>query len=113
RGVRRPSAAFKGSAHAEYVRFTESPYSFSRMLETMNLTMGRNLFGVPPSGGPNRLKPGHQTVGSWKAPFRLFFACIETMNRYDKLLLHMQQKFALGKVGSLRGRVACRAVSIG
>ena len=24
------------------------------------------------------------------------------MNRYDKLLLHMQQKFALGKVGSWR-----------
>jgi hypothetical protein len=23
-------------------------------------------FGVPPSGGPDRLKPGHQTAGSWK-----------------------------------------------
>src|SRR6266446_6930102 len=41
---------------------------------------GRNLFGVPPSGGPNRLKPGLRTVGSWKAPTR-FFARIGTMNR--------------------------------
>ena len=30
RGVRRPSAAFKGSAHAEYVRFKESPLSLFR-----------------------------------------------------------------------------------
>jgi len=33
----------------------------------MNLTLRQNLFGVPPSGGPDRLKPGHQTVGSWRA----------------------------------------------
>src|SRR2546426_11639115 len=25
---------------------------------TLNFTLGRNLFGVPPSGGPDRLKPG-------------------------------------------------------
>src|SRR5580765_6212038 len=31
---------------------------------TLNLTRGRNSFGVPPSSGPNRLKPGHRTVGS-------------------------------------------------
>src|SRR5712671_2857861 len=34
----------------------------------MNLAVGHNLFGVPPSGGPDRLKPGHQTFGSWKKP---------------------------------------------
>jgi len=59
----------------------------------------QNLFGVPPSGGPDRLKPGHQTVGSWKALMR-FCALIGTVNRYNKLLLHMQQKFALAKGGS-------------
>src|SRR5207249_7755468 len=25
-------------------------------------------YGVPPSGGPDRLKPGLQTGGSWRAP---------------------------------------------
>ena len=45
----------------------ESPLSFfSACIGTMNLTLRQNLFGVPPSGGPDRLKPGHQTVGSWK-----------------------------------------------
>ena len=29
---------------------------------TMNLVVGRNVFGVPPSGSPDRLKP----VGSWR-----------------------------------------------
>src|SRR6266545_3166046 len=28
---------------------------------TMNRSVGRHLFGVPPSGGPYRLKPGLQT----------------------------------------------------
>src|SRR6266566_4829563 len=33
---------------------------------TMNRSGGRHSFGVPPSGGPDRLQPGLRTVGSWK-----------------------------------------------
>ena len=61
--------------------FVKSANGFLLCIGTLNLTVGRNLFGVPPSGGPNRLKPGHQTAGSWRAPFRVFSACIETLNR--------------------------------
>src|SRR6266498_3805028 len=34
----------------------------------MNSSVGRHLFGVPPSGGPDRLKPGLRTGGSRKEP---------------------------------------------
>ena len=44
----------------------ESPLDFVPCIGTLNLTVRQNLFGVPPSGGPDRLKPGHQTVGSWE-----------------------------------------------
>src|SRR5438128_1178832 len=47
-----------------------APTTSMPCIGTMNLIVGRNLFGVPPSGGPDRLKPGHQTVGSWKARWR-------------------------------------------
>jgi len=64
------------------LRFMESLLSFFECIGTLNLAVGRNLFGVPPSGGPDRLKPGHQTVGSWKAP-TTFVPCIGTLNRYE------------------------------
>src|SRR6185503_5769714 len=48
-------------------RALESPLSvFSSCIGTINLTGECNPFGVPPSGGSDRLKPGHQTVGTWK-----------------------------------------------
>ena len=59
----------------------KAPTTFVPCIGTMNLTLRQNLFGVPPSGGPDRLKPGHQTAGSWRARFRIFSACIGTMNR--------------------------------
>src|SRR5437667_9990515 len=37
-------------------------------------------YGVPPSGGPDRLKPELQTGGSWRAP-SASRACIGTMNQ--------------------------------
>src|SRR5882724_1898009 len=55
------------------------PFVFSACIGTMNRFGGRNLFGVPPSVGRDRLKPGLRTVGSWKALVR-FFECIGTMN---------------------------------
>ena len=60
-------------------RSRRSLFRFFECIGTMNPTVGRNLFGVPPSGGPDRLKPGHQTVGSRKAPTTLM-PCIGTMN---------------------------------
>jgi len=45
----------------------KAPIRFCARVGTMNPCVGRHLFGVPPSGGPNRLKPGLRTVGSWKA----------------------------------------------
>ena len=53
--------------------FMESPLSFFRMHWDHEPVRGeRHLFGVPPSGGSDRLKPGLRTVGSWRAPFRFF-----------------------------------------
>src|SRR5438045_856477 len=57
-----------------------APTALMPCIGTMNLTVGRNLFGVPPSGGPDRLKPGHQTVGSWRA-LTPFLARMGTMNQ--------------------------------
>ena len=54
--------------------------AFLPCIGTLNLTVWRDLFGVPPSGGPDRLKPGHQTVGSWKALSALR-PCIRTLNQ--------------------------------
>src|SRR6266446_501838 len=45
----------------------------------MNPAVERHLFGVPPSCGPDRLKPGHRTLGSWRAS-TLSLARIGTMN---------------------------------
>ena len=39
-------------------------------MRTMNLFGSCHRYGVPPSGGPDRLKPGLQTGGSWKASGR-------------------------------------------
>ena len=47
----------------------------------MKPSVGRRLFGVPPSGGPDRLKPGLRTDGTWKAPSALR-PCIGTMNHW-------------------------------
>ena len=44
----------------------KSPTTLLARIGTLNSTVRRNLFGVPPSGGPDRLKPGHQTLGSWR-----------------------------------------------
>ena len=55
-----------GSLRYEYGSWRASS-TFVPCIGTVNLTVRQNLFGVPPSGGPNRPKPGHQTVGSWKA----------------------------------------------
>src|SRR5881628_2636469 len=41
-------------------RFMESPHDFVAVDWDLE-----PLFGVPPSGGSDRLKPGDQTVGSW------------------------------------------------
>jgi len=57
----------------------KAPTTFVPRIGTLHLTVRQNLFGVPPSGGPDRLKPGHQTVGSWKAPTTPM-PCIGTMN---------------------------------
>ena len=58
----------------------KAPFRFFECMGIMNLSVGRHLFGVPPSGGPNRLKPGLRTGGSWKAAFRCR-ASIGTMNK--------------------------------
>jgi len=47
----------------------------------MNLIGASHRYGVPPSGGPGRLKLGLQTHGSWRALFR-FFAWIGTTNLF-------------------------------
>src|SRR5437899_4135236 len=60
----------------------KAPFRFCACIGLMNRSEGRLLFGVPPSGDPDRLKPGLQTFGSWKAPFH-FFACIGIMNRFE------------------------------
>src|SRR5439155_24638290 len=36
----------------------------------MNLVWSCHRYGVPPSGGPDRLKPGLQTGGSWRVSAR-------------------------------------------
>ena len=70
----------------------------------MNRAAGCHSFGVPPSGGPDRLKPGLRTAGSWRGrtqrwknrapwwqsdnrdqiplgkPFALLFSCARQMN---------------------------------
>ena len=53
--------------------------------ERIPRALGRHLFGVPPSGGPDRLKPGLQTVGSWRALIRLC-ARIATMNQGGEIV---------------------------
>src|SRR5438128_11711819 len=40
-------------------------FRFFECIGTMNWSVGRHLFGVPPSGGSDRLKPGLRTGGSW------------------------------------------------
>jgi len=47
-------------------RFMETSLSLRACVGTMNLCGPCQRYGVPPSGGPDRLKPGHQTVGSWR-----------------------------------------------
>src|SRR5213596_2538400 len=62
------SAAFPRQAAIRWPgRFMESLLSFVRMHWDHEPARGRHLFGVPPSGGPDRLKPGLRTVGSCKA----------------------------------------------
>ena len=43
-------------------RFMETSLSLRACVGTMNLCGPCQRYGVPPSGGPDRLKPGHQTV---------------------------------------------------
>src|SRR5205823_2761750 len=50
----------------------KAPFRFFARIGTMNPSGSSGRFGVPPSGGPDRLKPGLQTFGSWRAPFRFF-----------------------------------------
>jgi len=57
----------KGEGRDEGCGSWKAPSTFVPCIGTLNLTVRQNLFGVPPSGGPDRLKPGHQTVGSWRA----------------------------------------------
>jgi len=65
------------------------------------------LFGVPPSGGPDRLKPGHQTVGSWKAFFRFF------RMHWDHEPTPAPPRKGAGRRGPLLGGVRGRFVAVG
>src|SRR6266545_6496331 len=56
-----------------------APTPYGARVGTMNRSEMCHRYGVPPSGGPDRLKPGLQTGGSWKAPTTLM-PCIGTMN---------------------------------
>src|SRR3989442_146638 len=47
-----------------------APFRFFACIGTMNVSGSCHRYGVPPSGGPDRLKPGLQTGGSWKASGR-------------------------------------------
>jgi hypothetical protein len=65
-------------------------FRFFACISTVNRSAERDLLGVPPSGGPDRPKPGHRTVGSWKAPFRLLnsegkFAFIRVHSRLNDM----------------------------
>ena len=55
----------------------------------MNRSVGRHLFGVPPSGGPDRLKPAKAgTPNGWFMESLLsFFECIGAMNRLVLVLV--------------------------
>src|SRR2546427_6347604 len=46
----------------------KAPTTSMPCIGTMNPSGSCHRYGVPPSGGPDRLKPGLQTGGSWKAP---------------------------------------------
>src|SRR5262245_44122754 len=48
-----------------YSWFMESPHGFDTVHWDQEPVGGTPSFGVPPSGGTDRLKPGHQTGGSW------------------------------------------------
>src|SRR5205814_6687025 len=48
----------------------KTPFRLCACIGTMNCLGAGRPFGVPPSGGTDRLKPGHQTVGSWRGPRR-------------------------------------------
>src|SRR5437870_13512969 len=41
-------------------------FRFLACIGTLNLSGSRHQYGVPPSGGPDRLKPELQTGGWWK-----------------------------------------------
>ena len=47
-------------------RFMENLHALIRCIETMNPSGSSDRFGVPPSDGSDRLKPGLQTFGSWR-----------------------------------------------
>src|SRR2546427_11280392 len=56
-----------------------APTTSMPCIGTMNPSGSCHRYGVPPSGGPDRLKPGLQTGGSWKTP-TTFVPCIGTLN---------------------------------
>src|SRR2546426_8456869 len=55
-----------------------APTTSMPCIGTMNPSGSCHRYGVPPSGGPDRLKPGLQTGGSWKGPVTNVFAEFET-----------------------------------
>src|SRR5438552_12360273 len=54
----------RAKAALDYHALLESLHSLRPCIGTMTGLWGRHLFGVPPSGGPDRLKPGLRTGGS-------------------------------------------------
>ena len=65
-GDRSRSVTSPWPTHGQRLVHGEAPFA-SRMHWAMNLSGSWHQYGVPPSGGPDRLKPGHQTGGPWRA----------------------------------------------
>src|SRR2546427_7935535 len=91
-----------------------APFRFLRMDWDHEPSGSCHRYGVPPSGGPDRLKPELQTGGSWKASGP-FLPCTGTMNpplTSPKRGTERMQRNACSPLGMCRGRERLRRFNV-